>query len=246
MTSWRAFYASDFQSLWALVALPFAFLVYRLVRGGPARDASAARESRFMAAYTLVWTVETLVDPVAGGPLVRALGWQGSLGATVLMFTFVLLGDLRVFALVFGLARPQGWPLRTLGFGLIVPLFAGGTWWIASSALPALPGQTLWLVYELAFAAIAVWLARAWLPRQPDVDPALRAMLVSCLAYVAAYYALWAACDVLILSGIDEGWGLRALPNQLYYALWVPFVHARHAFARSRTRATSTSAQASR
>ena len=43
------------------------------------------------------------------------------------------------------------------------------------------------------------------------------------LAYAVAYYALWAAADLSILAGRDAGWALRMLPNQLYYALFVPF-----------------------
>ena len=31
MSSWHVFYASDLQSLWALLVVPFAFLVYRAV-----------------------------------------------------------------------------------------------------------------------------------------------------------------------------------------------------------------------
>ena len=34
---------------------------------------------------------------------------------------------------------------------------------------------------------------------------------------------LWATADVLILAGVDLGWALRLLPNQLYYAFTVPF-----------------------
>jgi DNA polymerase-3 subunit chi len=32
-----------------------------------------------------------------------------------------------------------------------------------------------------------------------------------------------ASADVLILMGVDAGWGLRVIPNQLYYAFFVPF-----------------------
>ena len=58
------------------------------------------------------------------------------------------------------------------------------------------------------------------------------------LAYVAVYYALWGIADALILAGFDAGWGLRVLPNQLYYSFWVPvawtwFFSRRYASARS-------------
>ena len=54
----------------------------------------------------------------------------------------------------------------------------------------------------------------------PGVGLGLRRVL----GYVAVYYALWASADVLILyGGLDVGWLLRVVPNQLYYAFFVPF-----------------------
>jgi hypothetical protein len=44
------------------------------------------------------------------------------------------------------------------------------------------------------------------------------------LLFAVAYYGLWASSDVLILLGVDHAWLLRAVPNQLYYAFWTPFV----------------------
>ena len=86
-----------------------------------------------------------------------------------------------------------------------------------------LPEQILWLIYECAFAALALWWRARVVPaRRPPAERFLRAVL----AYVAVYYALWALADVLILAGWDVGWALRVLPNQLYYAFWVPVVWA--------------------
>ena len=59
----------------------------------------------------------------------------------------------------------------------------------------------------------------------PEGTGAHTHFLQGALSYVAVYYGLWAAADALILlGGLDAGWLLRALPNQLYYAFWVPFV----------------------
>jgi len=57
-------------------------------------------------------------------------------------------------------------------------------------------------------------------------------------------YALWAAADLLIVAGFDAGWAVRLVPNQLYYAWYVPFVYWR--FFSSRYAATSSSTHASR
>jgi len=231
MSSWREIYQGDLQSLWALLLIPSAFLVYRAVIGRPRQD---SRESAFIASYSLAWTIETLLDPIVGGPLARALGWSDGIAGSLVMFSFVLLGDLRVFVLVFGLAGPGGLR-RALGFSAIVPLATAVIYGTASWLVPDLHGQVLWLIYEIGFVAMAVWLARVWLPREIAPDrPELCAMLRSCVAYVAAYYTLWASCDVLILLGVDEGWALRMVPNQLYYALWVPFVYVRYQAMRAR------------
>ena len=60
------------------------------------------------------------------------------------------------------------------------------------------------------------------LHREPFDGPIALRYLRAVLAYVAVYYALWGIADVLILAGFDAGWGLRILPNQLYYSFWVP------------------------
>jgi hypothetical protein len=230
MPGWRDVYYGDLQSLWAPLVVPFAFLVYRAFAH---RADETGREARFVAAYSVVWAIETMLDPIVGGPVSRALGWSGGLTGTIVMFGFVLLGDLRVFLLFFGLAAPNGWP-RAVALALVVPVATGVLYGTASWANPDLPSQTMWLIYELGFVTMTIWLARVWVREHvPPERPGLAAMLRSCAGYVAAYYVLWATCDVLILIGLDEGWALRMVPNQLYYALWVPFVYVRYFAARA-------------
>lgn len=209
---WGAFYHSDLQSLWLLLIVPSLFLLYCLSRGRPAGDARA----RFLRVYALAFTLETLLDPIATGPLARAVGLSG-VAATAWIFVFVWLGDFRVFLLLFaeGGAAPD-WRAaarRAALWSCLVPAITGALYAPVWLGLVQAPSQLLWLLYELQFAALALWL-RARTPA-----PALRAILL----YVLAYYALWAAADVLILAGVDRGWGLRVLPNQLYYAFFVPF-----------------------
>ena len=243
MSSWHVFYASDLQSLWALLVVPFAFLVYRAVGalGTRATDAGPRPASaRFLEAYTLVFAIETMLDPVVGGPIARALGLADGAGGTIVVFAFVLLGDLRVFALLFGLGAARGgdgasgWLRRAALYTLVVPIATGVVYGSARALEPELPGQVMWLVYELSFLAMTGWLALREVGPAARGDAGCEAVLRSCLGYVAAYYALWATCDVLILAGVDEGWALRSVPNQLYYGLWVPFVWARSAPMRSR------------
>ena len=90
------------------------------------------------------------------------------------------------------------------------------------------------MIHELLFVAIAVVLrtrvvARRTTPQDPD-----RRKLERAIGFVILYYGLWACADALILfGGFDWGWALRAIPNQLYYGLGIPFVYATF-FAESR------------
>jgi len=145
------------------------------------------------------------------------------------MFGFVWLGDFRVTLLVCelgGTSRP--W-LRAALLACLVPLldlllFFG----LLRSLWPEAPGQLLWLTHEMAFLALALWMRAVWVPRlAPDETAGHRSFLRSALAYVAAYYALWASADLLILAGLELGWALRLVPNQLYYGFWTPFVFFR-------------------
>lgn len=223
---WRHFYESDLQSLWSLVALPALFALYAATRGRALARRAGGAEARFVLAWTLAFALETIVDPVATGPLTRALALEG-LAAQALMLVFVLLGDFRVLWLAFALALGPGRAARAAalaaGATLVVPVLA----WAGDAALrvraPELPGQVLWLVYELAFLAFALLLRARALPRLAGGDATHLGVPRALLAYAAVYYALWALADALILAGVDAGWLLRVIPNQLYYAWFVPF-----------------------
>jgi hypothetical protein len=215
--SWQAFYQSDLQSVWALLPVPALFLVGLFASGRLGR--AATPRERFVGRWAVVFAVLTLVDPIATGPGARWLELSDA-AKTGVMLLFVLLGDFRVFALVFGLAGGAREVPAALGraarWTAIVPLTAWASNALLELAVPGLPDQSLWLIYELAFAALALHLRRRF-----RSDRLLRAAST----YVAVYYALWASADVLILSGLDTGWLLRVVPNQLYYAFWVPFVY---------------------
>jgi hypothetical protein len=232
--SWRDFYESDVQGLWALIALPVLFLVARLL--APRRVADAT--GRFVSAWSLVFAAETIADPIVTGPLLRALGFTEGLVADYGMIPFVLLGDFRVFLLVCFVGAPGAGLasalVRAAAWTLVVPLVAWSTTAALRAALVDIPPTTIWLVYESAFACLALVL------RARFADTYCRTVL----AYVAVYYALWAVADVIILVGIDAGWALRVVPNQLYYAFWVPF--AEMLFFSRRYAASSTSTHAAR
>jgi hypothetical protein len=220
-------YTGDVQSTWALWVVPVLFLVYLVTAGRRRAAASADPAAHFVWTYSVVFSVETLLDSFATGPLSGWLGLLGTAGGTALMVAFVLIGDFRVLYLVRRLARPRANPLRTAAlWTLPVPLFA----WALESDLrrrwPTLPAQTIWLVYELGFLALSLFWRTVLVPRWTAGEEAHRApFLGAVLSYAVAYYALWASADALVMVfGLDAGWALRMIPNQLYYSFFVPFV----------------------
>jgi hypothetical protein len=210
--TWAAWYAGDLQGVYALLVVPAIFLAYLLLLG---RRGAGSGVRRFMFLYCLAFTLETLLDPIATGLLVRN---AAPLAATAVSLLFVLLGDFRVLLLVFlccGELDGRRAVTRAALFTLPVPLLA----FLTNAALDALAGpvsgQVLWLSHELLFVVLALGLLAHF-----GSDPFVRGALL----YVVAYYALWASSDVLILQGFDLAWLLRAVPNQLYYSFWTPFV----------------------
>jgi hypothetical protein len=221
--SWRAFYLGDLQAVWSLLPVPAAFFVFLLFSRRARAAAARSPEARFVRLWALLFSLETLLDPLIGGKLAPALGLSGG-AITAVVLGFVLLGDFRVYWLVLALAlrdvRRAAWLAAAVT--PVVPVLAYLGERAARLLAPDAGGMRLWLIHELLFTAVALWLRGAWLPRR--AAPCLPFLRGVC-AYVAVYYGLWAACDALWLRfGLDAAWGLRALPNQLYYAFFVPCV----------------------
>jgi hypothetical protein len=187
------------------------------------------------------------------GPLGKLLGIAGTPVGLVVLIFFVLLGDFRVLYLLQRLSFPERARERLLAesaaWTLIVPLAAVSIRSGLDTVAGPLGENAIWLIYELCFLALAIVLRQVVLPRWVVGPGRARrlAYLRSVATYVAVYYALWATADVLIqVRGLDVGWALRVIPNQLYYAFWVPFVYFRYFASGADQDSASTSAQASR
>jgi len=231
-STWEALYKSSAQGLWALLVLPVLFLLWLALRG--ARGAGVEpRAARFVRRWAVVFAVVALVDLVATGPL----GWP--------LVPFVLLGDFRVFALVLVVMDPThpraGTLLRAAGLTLVVPLFAYGLIRLVDTIAIEQPDTMLWCVYEISFVVLAESLVVWLLPRIATDREPVRRYLRAVLGFVVLYYVLWALADVITLRGDDWGWGLRMVPNQLYYGLFVPFAYWRF-FATQAAASSSTQA----
>lgn len=226
-STWRDLYQSDLQSVYALWIVPALFLLYWVARPRERAPGVEPLRADFARYYAIFFAIETLLDPFATGLVSRWVGLGDPL-ATYLVILFVLLGDFRVFLLVFAvLGSRTGLPsiaVRACRWTLVVPIFAWGTTRLLEGAVGELPAQTIWIVYELGFLALAIFLELVTIDRRADGQ---RARYLRGLArYVALYYALWASADLLItVGGFDWGWALRVIPNQLYYAFWIPFAY---------------------
>jgi hypothetical protein len=251
-STWKELYYSDLQGFYALVVVPVLFLIYRMWRGRPSVAGVLPAGARFVDGYAIIFAIQTILDPLITSLLVRALGITDGAGGTVLLIVFVLLGDFRVYLLVFGLLAIAAGRRWTDGLAVAaawttaVPIVAYGANSALHAAVPGLNEDSIWLIYETLFAAVALTLRARLVPaRVPAARPGLRAYLRAALLYVAIYYANWVFADLLIqIGGIDAGWLVRVLPNQLYYAFWVPA--AFFAFFAPRYQSTRTSTQAAR
>jgi hypothetical protein len=221
--SWQAFYDAGWQFPFAVMVVPFAFLLYRALaheRSGRALDPALAP---FVSLWVTLFTLETLLDPIATGPLAHALDTRFLTGffSQALGTLFVVLGDFRVYWLVLRFRTPQQTTLRAaleaLALSAPAPLLAGLV------SLRAGTGQVMWLSHELVSLGLAFALARFAAPSEAE-RPHHAAFVRSALGFMAAYYGLWVAADGLILSGVEAGWPVRLVPNQLYYGFFVPFV----------------------
>ncbi|MBK7950449.1 MAG: hypothetical protein IPK00_17270 [Deltaproteobacteria bacterium] len=229
--SWHDAYYSELQNLYSLLVVPLAFLAYRLASPADAARAVVPGAARFVARASLVFAALTMLDPIATGPLVASESLRGTAAATLVPFFFVYLGDLRVLLVAFAVARPElpfaSTLARAAAATAIVPVGTGILYATLRAFAPEAHGQWLWMIYEAGFLLLCVVAVRRGLSRAGVTGPG-RAFLEALFGYSAAYYALWLAADVLIVGAeLDLGWAIRMVPNQLYYAFWVPFVSFR-------------------
>lgn len=185
---------------------------------------AVARRLPFLYAYTVLFTTVILADALATG------GWSpiplGTPAYTFWSVVFIILGDFRYFFLVERVTHPDeplGRVLARSGLvSLIVPLVTG----VMTRTIPAMQNdRVLYLVYEPALGLIVLGLDRLRYARGDAPEPIKRYVRGVSLLFATLYFG-WAACDALILAGVELGHVLRIVPNVLYYAAFLPFVFA--------------------
>jgi hypothetical protein len=179
------------------------------------------RRAPFLLGFAFVFQIEILTDALlnsAHSPLPAA-------ASTSVAIVFVILGDFRYFLLLERYARPRAplaWLVRAAGLAFVVP--------IASVIPQRLFPETyqdlrlVFLTYEVLFAILVVGVRLTLVPRATSAPP-VRAWLERLTRFELAQYGLWITADLLILAGLDAGYGLRLVPNFLYYAAFVPYAY---------------------
>jgi hypothetical protein len=235
--SWKALYESQAVSVWTLAALPAAFIAYLALRGFEKTPGVEPYAARFVRMWTIVFAVVAAADPIATG----MLGWP--------LLPFVLLGDYRVFALMVVVMQPGRSRaialLEAAAWTLVVPVIAYATTQAIGALAGPLPPVALWIAYQTAFALLALGLIVRLVPARVGIERRpVRRYLRAVLGFVVVYYVLWTTADVIALRGHEWGWGLRMVPNLLYYGVFVPFAYWR--FFADRNADSSTSVQTAR
>ena len=186
-----------------------AAVVVRRVPAGPLQRALLA----FTALTALDAFLTGALSPLAGGALAQPVS-----------IAFVILGDLRLFVLLERFRGDSRWPVaigRAAAFSLLVPVAQAVAIRSAPETFSDL--RRIYLVYELLFVFLAVALLVARYPSRSAKSPALGWYATSLVGFSLVQYALWVACDVLILSGVEIAYVLRFVPNALYYGLFLVF-----------------------
>lgn len=207
MGPFEAFYGSPLQHpgfLWGAALLALAVVIAR--RG---IEASLRR-------YLLSLVVLSLLDAWLSSHHVYGIGTLSGAAASVVPLFFVLAGDFRYLLLAVGASangalKPSVEKLAlALGLTVVVPLST-------QLLLALLPERfdtprVMFLIYEVSFVLLTLSLLRlnANVQRAPWLGRVSR--------FVIVYYSLWALSDAIILfTGSDLGFGLRVVPNVLYY-----------------------------
>ena len=207
MESFEVFYGSAAQHPWLLWLAAAIGLGVALSRSP--LDAG-------LRSYCIALALLSAVDAWLTSPRIYGVESFSGFAASAVPLFFVLAGDFRFLLLVCagtssgGIVPTRQSVMAAAAISAIVPIFAQ----IAVSVIPGASEnpRVLFLVYELAFVALTLVLLRSF------DDLRDKPWLRSVCRFVLLYYGLWATADAVILAtGSDLGFGLRVVPNVLYY-----------------------------
>ena len=156
--------------------------------------------------------------------------FAGTGTATGLAIFFVILGDFRLFLLSERAARPKG-PIftasrRALVFAFLTPVIQRAAAYFLPQYFVGKDLRFTFLAYEVVCLVVLGLYLKLGAREGDDDDVTLVDRLVT---FFLAQYALWIAADALILfvpAMRDLGFGLRLVPNVMYYGVFVPLGYA--------------------
>lgn len=182
-----------------------------------------ARRQRFLVGWVTVFLLVVVADAWSTGAFSRVPPEHAWIAGVV----FVILGDLRFFLLAERYAQGRlhrRAALTALGLSLAVPVATE----VIRRLVPWVGGvpRHTFLVYEVLFTILAIVARFVVYPSRllGVVSSPVRQWILSIATFQIVQYATWAACDVVILLGLEAGLVLRLAPNALYYAAFLPFV----------------------
>lgn len=171
----------------------------------------------------------TAVDAGVTGAWSQAGGEAHALYAP-LTFFFVLFGDWRTYLLAHRYsskpdASPASWWLGSFAFAMF-PMIAIGLMRYVLFVEQFKNMRILFAVYELIVIGVLMTYLVIVLPRRlAHVPDEVARWLKLVVGFSLTHYILWISSDALIMNGLEWGYGLRMMPNVMYYALFIPFVY---------------------
>lgn len=185
-----------------------------------------ARKLPFFWAYLVSVLFITSADAMITGGFSK-LGGESFSGYPLLSFVFILFGDWRCYLLTErysrGASRSAWW--RSFWMAMAPTLIVLVMDQIFVGVFDT-KSRVMFLIYEMIFICIAfTYGALVMLPRLAGVDVEVARWLKWVFGFQLCGYALWVACDLLILAGYDVGLALRIVPNAMYYAGFLPVVY---------------------
>jgi hypothetical protein len=182
-----------------------------------------ARRQPFLIGWSAIFLLAVVADAWATGAFSRVPAEHAWIAGVV----FVILGDLRYFALAerFAQGRMHRKAIATaVGLAFIVPVLTE----IARRVVPVI-GSTpryTFLFYEVCFLILAIVMRFVVYPSRllGVVSSPVRQWVLSIATFEIVQYGAWVACDVLLLAGVEFALLLRLVPNTLYYGVFLAFV----------------------
>ena len=213
MTLFKEFYNSFYQHPILLWLPSIIFLVYLLKN----------RQSTWLYKYALTFTIISLFDAWLTANVVFGFGTLPKDLAIFVSIIFVLLGDFRVFLILVVLTK-NDYSAKSfvvaLAWSVMVPIASRLIYYYGIGG----EIRNLFVVYESLFVVLMIIWLSLLIPKSKDQQTALGS-IKQIPFFVIGYYSLWVISDAFILAGFDFGFGLRVIPNFMYYGVLVPFIY---------------------